>query len=50
MKENLFCDKELQMVLKGLEKNKASEADSVVNWFLKFGGFWFLKFLVENFN
>ena len=38
VKKNLFCEKELATVLKEIKYNKASDADSVVNEFLTYGG------------
>ena len=38
MKEDLFCEEELAIVLKGLKNNKAPGADSVINEFLKYSG------------
>ena len=38
LKEDLFCEEELVTVLKGLQNNKASGADIVVNVFLKYDG------------
>ena len=35
----LFWEEELATVLKGLENNKAPDADTVVNEFLKYGGY-----------
>ena len=37
MKEDLFCKQELEAVIKGLQNNETSEANSVVNEFLKYG-------------
>ena len=39
MKENLLCEEELATVIKGLKINKAPGANSVVNVFLKYGGY-----------
>ena len=39
VKEDLFCEEVLETVLKGLKINKAPGADSVINEFLKYGGF-----------
>ena len=38
VKEDLFSEEELATVLKGLKNNKAPDADSVINEFLKYGG------------
>ena len=38
VKDDLFCEKELATVLKGLKNYKAIGADSVINEFLKYGG------------
>ena len=35
VKEDLFCEEELVIILKGLKNNKAPGADNVVNEFLK---------------
>ena len=45
MKEDLFCEKELATVLKKLEINKAPDADSVINEFLKYGDSEVIKLL-----
>jgi len=37
--EDFFCEEELDTVTKGLKNNKVPGADSVVNEFLKYGGF-----------
>ena len=39
VKGDLFCEEELVTVLKGLKNNKDSGADSVLNDFLKYGGY-----------
>ena len=36
--QDLFCEEELETVLKGLKNNKTPSADSLVNEFLKYGG------------
>ena len=38
VKQDLFSEEELVKVLKWWKNNKASDADSVVNEFLKYGG------------
>ena len=38
VKEDLFSEEELAIVLKGLKNNKAPCADSVINEFFKYGG------------
>ena len=37
MKKDLFYEEELVTVLNGLKNNKAPDADSVINEFLKYG-------------
>jgi len=37
VKKGLFCEEELETVLKGLKNNKASGADRMVNEFRKYG-------------
>jgi len=34
----MFCEEELVTILKGLKNNKAPDADSVINEFLKYAG------------
>ena len=38
VKEDLFCEEQLTTVLKELKNNKAPDADSVVQEFLKYDG------------
>ena len=39
VKEDLFCEQEFVTVLKGLKNDEAPGTDSVVNEFLKYGGY-----------
>ena len=50
VKEDLFWEEELATVLSGLKNNKAPDADTVVNEFLKYGGYEVRNKLLKNMN